>query len=94
MTLGASFKNCFLVPVQFDHWQKLQDKADKIIVESPPLGIDRLPTDPKYAGMNDSAFVFSYDWSVLQQKVNVKDVGLTKEIMRTMMPFQFVATQM
>lgn len=65
-----------------------------MIVESPPLGIDPLPTDRKYAGVVDSAFVFSYDWGVLQQKVDLKEVGLSTEIMRTMIPFQFVATQM
>ncbi|KAJ6632733.1 F-box only protein 6 [Pseudolycoriella hygida] len=79
---------------QFDYWQKLQDGADRIIVESPPIGIDPVPTDAEFMGENDSAFVYSYDWGVLQQKLNLKDVGLTKEIMRTIMPFQFTATQM
>lgn len=79
---------------QFAYWQKLQDHANNIIVESPPLGIEPLPKDPRYASVVDSAFVFSYDWGVLQQTVPVKQVGLTKEIMRTIIPFQFVATQM
>lgn len=82
-----------LVSVQFNHWEKLQDNGDKIVVESPPIGIEPLPTDSRHVGEIDSAFVYSYDWGVLQQKVNLKDVGLTKEILRTMMPFQFVATQ-
>lgn len=63
-------------------------------MESPPNGIEPLPSDAKYSGEIDSAFVYSYDWSVLQQKVILKDVGLTKDVMRTIMPFQFVATQM
>ncbi len=83
----------FSVPVQFNHWQKLQDNADRIIVETPPVGIEPLPADPRYSSMVDSAFVFSYDWGALQQKVNLKDVGLTKDVMRSIMPFQFVATQ-
>lgn len=65
-----------------------------MIVESPPLGIDALPTDRRFAGVVDSAFVFSYDWSVLQQIVDLKTVGLTNDVLRTIMPFQFVATQM
>lgn len=64
-----------------------------MVVESPPIGIEPLPTDSRHVGEIDSAFVYSYDWGVLQQKVNLKDVGLTKEILRTIMPFQFVATQ-
>lgn len=72
----------------------MQNNGDTMTIESPPIGIEPLPTDPKYSGMMDSAFVYSYDWGVLQQKVILKDVGLTKEIMRTIMPFQFVATQM
>lgn len=80
--------------VQFNHWKKLQDNRDKMIVESPPMGIDPLPTDSRHVGEIDSAFVFSYNWGVLQQKVALKNVGLTKEVMRTLMPFQFVDTQM
>lgn len=81
-------------PEQFDHWERLQNGGNGIIVESPPIGIEPLPNDARYPGEVDSAFVYSYDWSVLQQKVILKEVGLTKEVMRTMMPFQFEATQM
>lgn len=83
-----------MIPVSFSHWQKLQDNGDRIAVESPPIGAGPLPADPIYAGESDSAFAFSYDWGVLQQTIHLKTVGLTKQILRTLMPFQFVATQL
>lgn len=79
---------------QFNHWSKLKDPADKMIVESPAVGIEPLPTDPRYKNVIDSAFVFSNDWGIMEQKVDLKEVGLTKEIMRAMIPFQFVSTQL
>ncbi|CAG7717148.1 unnamed protein product [Allacma fusca] len=79
---------------QFTHWEKLQDGGDRIIIESPPGGISPLPINPDYASGIESAFVTSYGWSTIRQKIDLKEAGLTPEVMKAMIPFQFVCTPM
>ncbi|CAG7721222.1 unnamed protein product [Allacma fusca] len=79
---------------QFTHWEKIHDGGDKITVESPLAGISSLPANPDYASGVESAFVTWYGWSTIRQKIDLKEAGLTSEVMKAMIPFQFVCTPM
>lgn len=79
----------------FDNWKKVSEHSgNKIVIESPPVGINALPLDSSYNEPIDSAFVTSYGWGEMRQKINLKKIGLSDKIMDLAIPFQFVCKLM
>lgn len=87
-------KDSMLILDGFKHWKRIESFGQKCIIEKPPVGIDPLPRDLHYGGMVDSAFVTSFDWAELRQKISLSKVGLVPEIMEVMTPFNFICKVM
>lgn len=79
---------------RFENWVILRAGGNRLKIETPPVGIPPLPTHPMYNGLNDSAFVTSFEWCCQEQKVDLWKAGLTPAVMMTMVPFQFQCVEM
>ena len=78
----------------FDNWVVVRAGGERFVVEAPPMGIPPLPSDPRYDGLNDSAFVTSFQWCIQKQTIDLWDAGLTPAVMMTMVPFQMTCVEM
>jgi len=77
----------------FRNWEKFHNH-DSFIIESPPVGIVGLPIDPMDVYPVNRAFVTSFTWGGLQQKIYFNKIGLTPKLIRLMEPFDFVCRLM
>jgi len=73
----------------FKNWKKLESFNNTFIIESPPVGINSLPPKTYYHEKVDSAFVTSYSWIELHQKI-----CLPPKLMDLLVPFDFVCKLM
>ena len=78
----------------FNNWVIVRAGGDRFTVETPPVGIQALPSDPRYDGLNDSAFVTSFQWCIQEQTIDLWEAGLTPAVMMTMVPFQMICVEM
>lgn len=80
------FSSSFLIylPIldSFQHWDILSNGGDEFAIEQPPSGSDKIPHEANMENdMDDSCFVSSYHSCSKEQIINLRQLGLTQEVM-------------
>lgn len=82
-----------LAIVEFEGWDVSKENVSGWAVEEVAIGCDPLPKDP-FFDSSKSCFVTSNYWASKSFTLDLRDIGLTFEMMVILSPFEIRCTQM